>query len=109
MDYHINVFDIRRPFVPQVTFHDQSDSTSAIAWRDKEGMELLSASKDGGLFLHFYKLAPRTADRAPPMALSLDVRGGVTLAQRAKHRPKGLHVSAIEKHVGLGKSHGLIN
>lgn len=45
MDFSVNVFDIRRPYVPQATFDDQKDATSGMAWRDKDGEELITASK----------------------------------------------------------------
>ena len=60
---------------------------------------LVFFSQNGDLFLHFHKLAPRPAESVQPMALGVDMKGGITLAQGMRHRDKNVHVSAIEKHV----------
>ncbi len=98
-DFSIGVFDVRRPCVPRATFEDQRDGTCDMAWLDLEGRELLSASRDGCLYLHFHSLAGRPAERAPTMALAVDHKGGVTVASRARQRDRNVSVSAIEKHV----------
>uniref|UniRef100_A0A8C4R702 GATOR2 complex protein WDR24 n=1 Tax=Eptatretus burgeri TaxID=7764 RepID=A0A8C4R702_EPTBU len=83
VDHTINVWDVRRPFIPFAAFEEHRDVTTGIAWRlPHDPHLLLSGAKDCTLFQHIFKDAKRPADRANPEALCFGPRGDVAFAAK---------------------------
>uniref|UniRef100_UPI00358FE193 GATOR2 complex protein WDR24 isoform X1 n=1 Tax=Myxine glutinosa TaxID=7769 RepID=UPI00358FE193 len=83
VDHTINVWDVRRPFIPFAAFEEHRDVTTGIAWRLPHDPHLLiSCAKDCTVFQHIFKDAKRPADRANPEALSIGPRGDVAFAAK---------------------------
>jgi len=85
IDFAVNVWDIKRPFVPFAAFNQHKDVTTDIAWRG-DPHTLLSTSKDGTLYQHTFSDAVRPGDKANPVGLSFSVGGDLTHAYR--HVPR---------------------
>eukprot|EP00794_Sanderia_malayensis_P011054 gene11054-12220_t len=76
IDHHVNVWDIRRPYIPFAAFTEHNDVATGIIWH-KESDILLSCSKDSLLYQHVFQDALRPAEHAPPVALGFSCRGDV--------------------------------
>lgn len=81
-DFSINVWDLRRPFIPFASF-ENSDSVTALAWRN-DPQVLLAGSKDGTLSMFSFASAKRPADNVNPVGLDIGCYG--TLAQACSQR-----------------------
>jgi len=92
IDFAVNVWDIRRPYVPFAAFNQHKDVTTDIAWRG-DPHTLLSTSKDGTLYQHIFSDAVRPGDKANPVGISFNISGDVTHAYR--HVPKNNHSFGI--------------
>ena len=81
IDFAVNVWDIKRPFVPFASFNQHRDLTTDIAW-GSDPHTLISTSKDGTLYQHVFSDAVRPGDKANPVGLSFDINGDLTHAHR---------------------------
>ncbi|CAL4138926.1 unnamed protein product, partial [Meganyctiphanes norvegica] len=109
MDCSINVWDIRRPYIPLATFNEHKKLTTGIAWRG-EPNSLLSVGKDCKLYHHAFKDATRPVDHINPVGLDMSIYGHVSVAAQTKEdsEPTGPLVKlpvfrrspAINEHTG---------
>ena len=54
IDFAVNVWDVKRPFVPFAAFNQHKDVTTDIAW-GSDPHTLISTSKDGTLYQHVFR------------------------------------------------------
>ncbi|XP_047136789.1 GATOR2 complex protein WDR24 isoform X1 [Hydra vulgaris] len=79
LDNNINIWDIRRPYVPFAAFQEHKDVATGFVWqRDPDVM--LSCSKDKTIIHHTIRDAERPALKAPSIALGLSPRGMIGYA-----------------------------
>ncbi|KAE8744591.1 hypothetical protein FOCC_FOCC008720 [Frankliniella occidentalis] len=81
VDSSINVWDIRRPYIPFASFKEHKDVATGLAWRG-DPQVFLSVSRDCTLVHHVFKDATRPADQANPQGISLNPAGDVAFASR---------------------------
>jgi len=80
VDTSINVWDVKRPYVPFALF-EHKDHVTDIAWLG-DPHRLIATSKDSTLTHHVFDDAVRPGDRANPVGLGFSGRGEVTHASR---------------------------
>ncbi|KAL3269120.1 hypothetical protein HHI36_008201 [Cryptolaemus montrouzieri] len=81
IDSTINVWDVRRPYIPYAAFNEHKDIASGIAWKgDPESF--LSTGRDCTLYHHSFSDADRPASRANSQAISLNNKGEILYAQK---------------------------
>jgi len=80
MDFTVNLWDIRRPFVPMAAWEDQRDATTGIVWRDENA--IIAACKDGSIYMHKVDLSTRPSDRAHSTSLGLHHSGGIIYTRK---------------------------
>lgn len=68
VDFNVNVWDIRRPYMSYAVFAEHKDVTTGFAWRG-DPRSLISAGKDNTLYQHSFDDAYRPANHANPIAL----------------------------------------
>ncbi|KAK0089843.1 hypothetical protein PV325_005150 [Microctonus aethiopoides] len=71
VDCSINVWDIRRPYIPFASFNEHKDVPTGVAWRN-DPQSFLSTSRDCTLYHHAFQDATRPASKANPHALALN-------------------------------------
>ncbi|XP_014208732.1 GATOR complex protein WDR24 [Copidosoma floridanum] len=106
VDYSINVWDIRRPYIPFAIFEEHTNSPLAIIWRG-DPQSLLSSSRDQTLYHHVFKDAARPINKANPQGIALNIKGDIAYACKAvASTPNGIeHVtSKIIKKPSLNNS-----
>jgi len=91
-DNNVNIWDIRRPYIPFAAFQEHKEAATGIVWQ-KDAATMLSCSKDKRVCHHVMANAERPADKAPQVALSLSPQGYIahaysTLHQKTKSLPK---------------------
>ncbi|KAK8398935.1 hypothetical protein O3P69_004206 [Scylla paramamosain] len=82
-DCSINVWDIRRPYIPLAAFNEHKNLTTGICWRS-EANRLLSVGKDCTLIHHAFQDASRPMEEVNPSALDISVFGNISNAARNK-------------------------
>ena len=105
IDFAVNVWDIKRPFVPFAAFTHHKDVVTDIAW-GSDPHTLISTSKDGTLYQHVFRDAARPGDKANPVGLSFNINGEVTHAHRQFPKNNQNHNHSFASKVRLGHSHG---
>jgi len=103
IDFAVNVWDVKRPFVPFAAFNQHKDVTTDIAW-GSDPHTLISTSKDGTLYQHVFRDAVRPGDKANPVGLSFNITGDVTHAHR--QFPKNNNHGFPSTKVRIGHNHG---
>ncbi|XP_077297992.1 WD repeat domain 24 [Arctopsyche grandis] len=79
LDSNVNVWDVRRPYIPFATFSEHKDVTTAVAWKGDPDI-FLSTSRDCTLYRHMFKDATHPAMSANPQGISLSVKGEIVYA-----------------------------
>ncbi|XP_066583390.1 GATOR2 complex protein WDR24 isoform X2 [Prorops nasuta] len=79
VDCSINVWDIRRPYIPFASFNEHKDVPTGVAWRGNP-QSFLSTSRDCTLYHHVFKDATRPASKANPQGIALNPKGDVAFA-----------------------------
>ncbi|XP_070565824.1 GATOR2 complex protein WDR24-like isoform X2 [Ptychodera flava] len=91
VDQSINIWDIRRPYIPFATFEEHKDVATGIVWRNDPHV-FLSCSKDCTLYQHVFRDAKRPAETANPVGVAMNIYGDVchaasdTLGGNSIHR-----------------------
>lgn len=75
VDCSINIWDIRRPYVPFAIFDNHKDVTTSIMFKNKDPHVMLSGSKDCFLYQHVFRDAKRPGEELIPSGLDLSVYG----------------------------------
>ena len=102
IDFAVNVWDVKRPFVPFASFNQHRDVTTDIAW-GSDPHTLISTSKDGTLYQHVFRDAVRPGDKANPVGLSFDIHGDITHAHR--HFPRNNQSHGVMSKVRISAHH----
>ncbi|XP_046736696.1 GATOR complex protein WDR24 [Diprion similis] len=79
VDCSINVWDIRRPYIPFASFNEHKDVPTGVAWRG-DPQYFFSTSRDCTLYHHVFKDATRPASKANPQGIALNCKGDVAYA-----------------------------
>ncbi|KAI5710265.1 hypothetical protein M8J75_007112 [Diaphorina citri] len=82
VDSSVNVWDIRRPYIPLASFTEHKDVVSGLAWRGDPQL-FIASSRDGGLYQHSFKDAIRPADNVNPQSISFNCKGDILFACKA--------------------------
>ncbi|KAL1463760.1 hypothetical protein WDU94_015482, partial [Cyamophila willieti] len=82
VDSSVNVWDIRRPYIPFASFTEHKDVVSGIAWRG-DPQVFVATSKDGVLYQHSFKDAIRPADNVNPQSICFNCKGDILFACKA--------------------------
>lgn len=91
VDCNINIWDVRRPYIPFACFDQHKDVPTGVAWRGQPHI-FLSTSRDCTLYQHTFKDAIRPASNANPQGISLNCLGDVLFATSVNH-----NISAAKK------------
>ncbi|KAL8586391.1 hypothetical protein ACOMHN_023006 [Nucella lapillus] len=83
LDHSINVWDVRRPYIPFACFDQHKDVATCVQWKDPH--VLLSTGKDNMLIQHVFTDAKRPGDHVIPSGLDISVHGDIGLAYREKN------------------------
>ncbi|XP_020287866.1 WD repeat-containing protein 24 [Pseudomyrmex gracilis] len=86
VDCSINVWDIRRPYIPFASFNEHRDVPTGVAWKGNP-QSFLSTSRDCTLYHHVFDDAVRPASKANPQSVALDLKGDATFACKVKYEP----------------------
>lgn len=70
MDCNVNVWDIRRPYIPFASFDHHKDVATGVVWRGSPHV-FLTTSRDGQLIQNVFSDCKRPADSANPQVLKL--------------------------------------
>lgn len=81
VDCSINVWDIRRPYIPFASFNEHKDIASGVAWRGDPHV-FLSTGRDCSLYQHSFEDAFRPATKANPQTISLNNKDQLLCACR---------------------------
>lgn len=95
VDCSINVWDVRRPYIPFGAFNEHKDVATGVAWRGDPDT-FLSTSRDCTLYQHSFRDATRPACKANPQGMSLNNRGDVVYATK-----NNVNVSSSNKLHGI--------
>uniref|UniRef100_A0A0A9YPZ5 GATOR2 complex protein WDR24 n=1 Tax=Lygus hesperus TaxID=30085 RepID=A0A0A9YPZ5_LYGHE len=79
VDCSVNVWDIRRPYIPYVAFTNHKDVATGIAWRGDPNV-CLTTSRDCTLYQHVFKDATYPAAQVNPHALAVSPQGHIAFA-----------------------------
>lgn len=81
IDCTINIWDIRRPYIPFAAFNEHKDIASGVAWRGDPDV-FCSSGRDSALYHHSFVDATRPASKANSQGISLGNRGDVLFAYK---------------------------
>ncbi|XP_060528349.1 GATOR complex protein WDR24 isoform X2 [Cylas formicarius] len=102
IDSSINVWDVRRPYIPFASFNEHRDIASGVAFRGDPNI-FLSSGRDSMLYHHSFGDAQRPASKANLHGLTVNSKGEVTQAIKINTAPmvnNGSH-SSLTKAVGI--------
>ena len=74
LDNNINIWDVRRPFVPFASFQEHMNVATGIIWQ-KNSDVILSCSEDKTIYHHAMDDAEKPIKKAPQVALGLAPNG----------------------------------
>ncbi|UYV77331.1 WDR24 [Cordylochernes scorpioides] len=77
VDFNVNIWDIRRPYIAFASFTEHKDVATGICWKYDPHI-LFSTSKDKTLYQHVIKDAVRPADKAKPVGIAINNFGDVS-------------------------------
>ncbi|XP_066997844.1 GATOR2 complex protein WDR24 isoform X2 [Anabrus simplex] len=86
VDCSINVWDVRRPYIPFAAFNEHKDVATGVAWRGNPDV-FLSTSRDCTLYHHVFQDASRPANKANPQGVALNGNGDVAYACKVSIHP----------------------
>ncbi len=84
LDFTVNVWDVRRPYVPSALFDTHTDATTGITWRGEDPDVLLSVDRGGTLYQSVMHEAIRPSEISNNVALSISAKGDLVTAHRDK-------------------------
>ncbi|KAK2168595.1 hypothetical protein NP493_1217g00028 [Ridgeia piscesae] len=87
LDFNVNVWDVRRPYIPFAAFAEHKDVVTGIVWKHGDPHTFLSSSKDCMLYQHLFRDATRPADAANPVGIDINPTGSILYASSDKLAP----------------------
>ncbi|KAK7072621.1 WD repeat-containing protein 24 [Halocaridina rubra] len=110
-DCSINVWDIRRPYIPLAAFNEHKNLTTCIAWR-ADPNSLLSVGKDCTLIHHAFKDATRPVEKVNPAGLGISITGRILNAMQIKEDSEPLgtlpKLSMFRKRPAVNETNGQV-
>ncbi|KAL1497792.1 hypothetical protein ABEB36_008690 [Hypothenemus hampei] len=104
IDCSINIWDVRRPYIPFAAFNEHRDIASGVVWRGDPNI-FLSSGRDNTLYHHSFSDAQKPANKANPQGISLNLKGEVVCSQKVNTSSIGNSNScsqnSLSKAVGL--------
>ncbi|XP_014254709.1 GATOR complex protein WDR24 isoform X2 [Cimex lectularius] len=94
VDCSVNVWDVRRPYIPYAAFTKHKDVATGISWRGDPNI-CLTTSRDSTLYQHVFNDASYPAMHANPQALDISPMGHVAFACRLNVVPKQSKIQGI--------------
>ncbi|KAK7109667.1 GATOR2 complex protein WDR24-like isoform X2 [Littorina saxatilis] len=82
LDHNVNVWDVRRPYIPFACFEQHKDVATCVLWKDPH--ILLSTGKDYMLHQHIFQSAKRPGDFVIPSGVDISIHGDVCLAYKER-------------------------
>ncbi|GAB1601164.1 GATOR complex protein WDR24 isoform X2 [Argonauta hians] len=79
VDFAVNIWDIRRPYIPLAAFNRHKDVASGIQWRNSPNI-LLSCGRDGYLYQNIFKEAQRPLEHINRVGVNISNNGDVAQA-----------------------------
>ncbi|XP_036366644.1 GATOR complex protein WDR24-like [Octopus sinensis] len=79
VDFAVNIWDIRRPYIPLAAFNRHKDVASGIQWRNSPNI-LLSCGRDGYLCQNIFKEAQHPLDHINRVGVNISKNGDVAQA-----------------------------
>ncbi|XP_066247977.1 GATOR2 complex protein WDR24 [Euwallacea similis] len=76
IDCSINIWDIRRPYIPYAAFNEHRDIASGVAWRGDPNV-FLSSGRDNTLYHHSFNDAQKPASKANPQGITVNAKGEI--------------------------------
>lgn len=87
MDYSIYIWDVRRPYIPYVSFNEHTNVTTGIAFKGNDPHTLLSTSKDSTVFKHAFQDAINPSLKTNPQSATINYKGDLLFAYKMKMAP----------------------
>lgn len=84
VDFNINVWDVRRPYVPLASFDQHKDVATSILFKNQDPHVIVSGGKDNYLYQHVFRDAKKPADDLIPTGVALSVAGTIGHAYQIK-------------------------
>lgn len=84
-DYSIYVWDLRRPYLPYISFDDHINTITGIAWKGDDPGVLLSSSKDSRVLRHTFRDASPPSGKPSSQGISLNLTGDIQFSYKAKN------------------------
>ncbi|KAJ8910391.1 hypothetical protein NQ315_003512 [Exocentrus adspersus] len=81
IDCSINIWDVRRPYIPFASFNEHRDIASGVAWRGDPHV-FLSSGRDCTVYQHSFNDALRPASKANPQGVSLNRMGEILYSRK---------------------------
>ncbi|XP_050310799.1 GATOR complex protein WDR24 [Anthonomus grandis grandis] len=106
IDCSINVWDVRRPYIPLAAFNEHRDITSGMAWRGDPNV-FLSSGRDNTLYQHSFADGQKPATKANPQGISLNTRGEVVYSRKVATTPTIVSCNSSSQN-SLSKAVGLM-
>ncbi|XP_030761765.1 GATOR complex protein WDR24 [Sitophilus oryzae] len=103
IDCSINVWDIRRPYIPFASFTEHKDIASGVVWKGDPNV-FLSSGRDSTLYHHSFSDGQRPASKANPQGVSLNNRGEVIYSRKINYvmsNSNSCSQNSLSKAVGL--------
>ncbi|CAI9737490.1 complex WDR24-like [Octopus vulgaris] len=79
VDFAVNIWDIRRPYIPLAAFNRHKDVASGIQWRNSPNI-LLSCGRDGYLCQNIFKEAQHPLEHINRVGVNISKNGDVAQA-----------------------------
>ncbi|XP_050503293.1 GATOR complex protein WDR24 isoform X2 [Diabrotica virgifera virgifera] len=86
IDCSINVWDVRRPYIPFAAFNEHRESASGVQFRGDPDI-FLSSGRDSTLYHHSFNDAARPAAKANPQGLAINNSGEIIFARKLNQFP----------------------
>ncbi|CAG9761034.1 unnamed protein product [Ceutorhynchus assimilis] len=103
IDCSINIWDVRRPYIPFASFNEHRDIASGVAWRGDPNI-FLSSGRDNVLYQHSFSDAQKPASKANPQGITLNTKGEVVYSKKVNNTITSTNSSSqnsLSKAVGL--------
>ncbi|CAH1984863.1 unnamed protein product [Acanthoscelides obtectus] len=86
IDCSINIWDIRRPYIPFASFNEHKDIASRLAFKGDPHV-FLSSGRDCTLYQHSFNDASRPASKANPQGITMNQKGEIVFARKVPVLP----------------------
>ncbi|XP_041367417.1 GATOR complex protein WDR24-like [Gigantopelta aegis] len=96
LDHTVNVWDLKRPYIPFATFDEHTDLTTCIVWKNDPHI-FLTSGKDDLIIQHVFKDAKRPADLVVPAGIDMSIDGHISHAYAEKQGSNNVKASSSSR------------